>query len=199
MSERPSPLLAEFAICVAGVPGTGKTTLIQSHVKRETQDWQVTGSSIVKKIIAPSSVQEMDEWSPEQREIVREQAIDALRQLQGQCPGRLLVDGHFTLRNRSTGVLESIFTQGDQSFYKALVLLDLAPERVLAQRATDGRNRRPESLECIAAHIERERLEGRRLAELMGVPLLELDEADLSQSLQRLSKFLNEIAPLELA
>lgn len=199
MNVRPRPMSAGFAICVAGIPGTGKTTLIQEHVKRETLDRQVTGSSIVKEIIAPSGVQEMDEWPPERRETVREQAILSLHQLQSRCSGRLLVDGHFTLRNRSTGVLESIFTHGDQSFYKALVLLDIAPERVLTQRATDGRNRRPESLECIAAHIERERPEGRRIAELMGVPLLELAEADLTRRLNRLAEFLDEVAPLELA
>lgn len=188
----------KVAICVGGVPGTGKTTLLRAHTGLHIRDMQITGSAIVKAMISPSSVHELDGWTLERRQSVREQSISELRKLLGQCTGRLLVDGHFTLRNRTTGLLERIFTPEDKDFFQALVLLHPPnPELVLAQRKRDERNRSTESIEETAAHIEYELLEGRRLATEMGVPLLELTEPDLTLRLNALAGFLTRVAPLE--
>lgn len=197
MSHNSKAISKSVAICVAGIPGAGKTTLLRTHVELESRDMQVTGSSIVKTIIAPASVHELDGWSPELRQTVREQSIFKLRQLQQQCSGRMLVDGHFTLRNRVTGVLEPIFTPEDKTFFQALVLIHPRAESVLNQRKSDGRARRVESAGDVAAHIEFELQEGRQLARDMKVPLLELVEWELPQRLQALAEFLDRIAPLE--
>lgn len=186
-----------FAICIAGVAGAGKTTILRAHVDREIRDMQITGSSIVKAIIAPATVQEFDSWPSEKRDAVREQSIQRLRGLQAQSNGRLLVDGHFTLRNRISGELEPIFTSEDQEFFQALVLIHPLPKAILSQRAFSSRNRGTESIEEITAHIEYEQQEGRRLAQLMGVPLRELHEADIPGRLRSLVEFLNLVAPLE--
>lgn len=197
MSQYAEVISKRVAICVGGIPGAGKTTLLRAHVEREMRDTQVTGSSIVKTIIAPSSVHDLDGWAPERRRAVREQSIHELRRIQEKCAGRLLVDGHFTLRNRTTGVLEPIFTLEDKAFFKALVLIHPQPKSVLAQRENDGRSRGAESIDDISAHIEVELLEGRRLARDMGVPLLELAECDLPERLQAIAEFLDRIAPLD--
>lgn len=186
-----------FAICVGGVPGVGKTALLKAHVQQESRDQQITGSSIVKKIISPSTVQDMDSWDVERRKTVREQSIQKLRMLQLEGVGRLLVDGHFTLRNRSSGLVESIFTREDRTFFQALILVDAIPEDVFLQRATDKRGRRLESVAEIAAHIKLERAEVRRLAKAMKVPLLELLDIEMSMRLKLLADFLNAIAPLK--
>lgn len=197
MSQDAGVISRRVAVCVGGVPGAGKTTLLRAHVEREMRDMQVTGSSIVKAIIAPSSVHDLDGWAPERRQAVREQSIHELRRIQERCAGRLLVDGHFTLRNRTTGVLESIFTPEDKEFFQALVLIHPQPESVVVQREHDGRARGAESIDDISAHIEVELLEGRRLARDMGVPLLELVECDLPQRLQAMAEFLDRVSPLE--
>lgn len=187
----------KIAICVGGVPGAGKTTLLRAHTELYARDMQITGSAIVKKIIAPFSVHDLDSWALEQRQSVREQSINELRKLLGQCIGRLLVDGHFTLRNRTSGLLEPIFTPEDKDFFHALVLLDSpSPELVIAQRKHDVRSRSTESVDDVAAHIEYERLEVRRLATEMGVPLLELSEPDQALRLKALAGFLSQVAPM---
>jgi adenylate kinase len=183
------------AICLGGIPGVGKTTLLRAHVEMETRDRHVTGSSIVKSLIAPFSVRDLDAWTSGRRDAVRARSIDALRELRMQCPGRLLVDGHFTLRNRSTGQVEPIFTREDCSFFQALVLINAAPHSVLALRAADERGRDVESFDAVAEHIELERQEGRRLANAMSVPLLEIDTADLQLRLRRLADFLEVVSP----
>lgn len=196
MSQYAEVISKRVAICVGGIPGAGKTTLLRAHVEREMRDTQVTGSSIVKAIIAPSSVHDLDGWASERRQAVREQSIHELRRIQEKCAGRLLVDGHFTLRNRTTGALEPIFTPEDKKFFQALVLIHPRPESVVAQRENDGRARSAQSIDDISAHIEVELLEGRRLARDMGVPLLELAECDLSERLQAIAEFLDRLAPL---
>lgn len=185
----------KVSICVGGVSGVGKTTLLREHTRLCTQDMQVTGSAIVKAIIAPSTVHDLDSWASEQRQAVREKSIHELRQRLSQCDGRLLVDGHFTLRNRNTCLLESIFTAEDKSFFQALILINPHPELVLVQRQGDDRNRTPESVCDIAEHMSFELLEGRRLAQEMNVPLLELVEPDLPGRLNILAEFLNGLDP----
>ena len=115
-----------FAVCVGGISGVGKTTLLQQHVAGEPRDQQVTGSSVIRQIIAPDGFEALDRWPPARREQVREESIARLVAMRAACPGRLLIDGHFTLRNRGTGALESVFTPGDRGFYQALVLVDAA-------------------------------------------------------------------------
>lgn len=188
----------KISICVGGVSGVGKTTLLREHTRLYTQDMQVTGSAIVKAIIAPSTVHELDGWASERRQAVRERSIHELRQLLSQCDGRLLVDGHFTLRNRTTSLLEPIFTAEDKGFFHALILINPHPELVLAQRQGDDRDRTPESVDDIAAHMDFELCEGRRLAREMKVPLLELVEPDLPSRLNFLAEFLNGFDPKEI-
>lgn len=185
-----------FAVCIGGVPGVGKTALLQAHVQSETRDRQMTGSSIIKSIIAPASVRDLDSWPLERRERVREESINRLRSHKMQCPGRLLIDGHFTLRNRGSGKVEPIFTQEDKAFFNGLVLVQAPPVAVLSQRKADNRDRGAESEDDIAEHIELERNEGRRLADEMAVPFLELLDSDLSLRLRRLNDFLDTISPL---
>ncbi len=197
MSQDAGVISKRVAICVGGVPGAGKTTLLRAHVAREMRDTQVTGSSIVKAIIAPSSVHDLDGWTSERRQAVREQSILELRRIKEKCSGRLLVDGHFTLRNRTTGELEPIFTPEDKKFFQALVLIHPQPRSVVTQRENDGRACSAESIDDISAHIELELLEGRRLARDMGVPLLELVESGLPERLQAIAEFLDSVAPLD--
>ena len=197
MNQDASLISRGFSICVGGVPGAGKTTLLRAHVAREIRDMQVTGSSIVKSIIAPSSVKDLDGWTLERRQAVREQSIHELRKIRAQSAGRLLVDGHFTLRNRATGLLESIFTPEDKEFFQALVLIHPLPELVIAQRKHDGRVRSTESIDEISTHIDAELLAARQLSRDMGVPLLELVESGLPQRLEVMADFLEKIAPLD--
>lgn len=186
----------KIALCIGGVPGSGKTTLLKAHAERHVHDLQVTGSDIVKKIIFPSSVHDLDSWDTERRQSVREKSINSLKELQEKSSGRLLVDGHFTLRNRTTGLLESIFTPEDKRFFKALVILHPScPQVIISQRLRDKRSRSTESVEEVTEHIDYELYEGRRLANEMNVPLLELVQSDFSLRLEKLTVFLDQVAP----
>jgi adenylate kinase len=185
-----------FSICVCGVPGVGKSTLLRKHVESHPLDEHIVGSSVVKKIIAPATVQEFDTWSQADRTRVREQAIQQLSELRHGCSGRLLVDGHFTLRNRSTAELETVFTEGDISFYNALVLLEASAEEILGWRDTDERKRPQDTLATLSTHLEQEREAARKISAMMGVRLVCIDTPNLERRCELLSSFLDEVYPL---
>jgi adenylate kinase len=187
-----------FCACVGGIPGAGKTTLLGAHVReREPRDRAITGSSIIKALIAPATVGAFDAWPEARRTEVREAAISRLRERRRETPARLLVDGHFTLRSRITGSIDIVFTPGDCAFYDALVLVEAPAEQVMAWRRVDARDRGAEPLALVEEHLAAERAEGARLSAAMGVPYLVVSEPELPARLDRLSAFLGEHAALQ--
>jgi adenylate kinase len=187
-----------FCACVGGIPGVGKTTLLSAHVReREPRDRAITGSSVIKELIAPATVGVFDVWPEARRAEVREGAVSKLRERRRETVGRLLVDGHFTLRSRISGSIEGIFTPGDRAFYDALVLVEAPAEHVLAWRLADLRNRDAEPLALVEEHLAAERAEGARLSAAMGVPYLVVTARELTARLDQLSVFLDEHASLE--
>ncbi len=189
---------AGFCVCVGGVAGVGKTMLLQAHVReQEPRDQQVTGSSVVRSLIAPATVEDFDRWPEPRRAEVREDAIKALRTRRRETPGRLLIDGHFTLRNRATSVIEPIFTAQDQAFYDALVLLDPPAASVVEWRRRDAKARRWETLSEIEEHLAAERAEGLRLAAQMKVPFVALEATSAELRLRELAGFLDMHAALD--
>jgi adenylate kinase len=182
---------------VGGIGGVGKTTLLQTHVReQEPRDVQLTGSSVVRGLIAPTTVEDFDRWPEARRDEVREAAIAALRTRRGEVSGRLLIDGHFTLRHRVTGDVEPIFTGGDRAFYDALVLIEAPAKAVAAWRRGDRRARRDESIAGIAEHLATERREGEYLARSMGVPFAVIAAESMEARLRELARFLDAHRPL---
>jgi adenylate kinase len=113
-----------------------------------------------------------------------------------ECPGRLLVDGHFTLRNRATGVIEPVFTPGDKGFYDALVLVEAPAEQVHTWRTADSRKRVVQSVEEMKEHQARERKHAEVCAKEMDVPLVIIDVVELESRVCVLSEFLDTFCPL---
>jgi adenylate kinase len=174
----------------------GKTSLL----RRIAQDpalaaTVISGSAILQQVIAPSTLEEFDEWEPEVRAAARESAIRKLTEERQNTPCRLLMDGHFTLRDRRTGRVEPVFTARDRSFYDALVLVEGTPEEILSRRRTDSRTRPAESVPNIAEHLGAERAEGLRLAQRMGVPILVIAAKDQRRGAAIVEEFLNRMAP----
>jgi adenylate kinase len=182
-----------FAVCVGGVPGVGKTTLLRAHEQKIPDDRQLTGSSVIREIIAPHGFDALDSWPLHRREEVRVESIRRLDGLRAACHGRLLVDGHFTLRNRSTGILEPVFTEQDQAFFDALVLVNCTAEVVLRWRGADGRGRPDETPQLVAEHLEAEQREGKRLARSMGVPVLVIEQIDQLERLREFGRWIDGV------
>lgn len=186
-----------FALCFVGIPGVGKTTLARDHVSRNPNDQHIVGSSVVKSIIAPATVEDFDRWTEAERTAVRGKAIDRLFEIKKECPGRLLLDGHFVLRNRDSGVLEIVFTEADRKFYDALVLCEVPVETIQEWREADAGRIRPwNSLDELREHQEMEKEVGHRIAAEMGVPILCLNTIHREERLRLFEEFIEGVCPL---
>lgn len=184
-----------MSICIGvfGVPGIGKSTLLDAHAARQPLDHHVSGSSVVKTIITPASVLDFDSWSSGRRETVRAESIRRLASLRDATSRCLLVSGHFTLRNRTTGVIERILTKADKMFYDALVLVDSTVEQVLVQTASDDRVRHGQSAKEVSEHLVFERLTAVETEKQMGRPMHCMTTLDLKIRLGDLETFIEQV------
>ncbi len=186
-----------IAVCVGGIPGVGKTTLLRRYVTEvNLRDRTITGSSVLRWMIAPTSLQDFDEWPEARKLAAREEAIRRMEVERRTTPGRLLVDGHFTLRDRRTGLVRPVFTPGDRGFYGALVLVDGDVEQVLARRRRDPKDRGVEIASDVREHLLVEHREGERLSREMAVPYLVIPAENQRRGVEMLADFLDQHAPL---
>lgn len=179
-----------LAVGVFGVTGVGKSTLLDRHVGEFPFDRHIGGSSVIKALIAPASVQDFDRWPEAEQTLIRRQAIAELRSIRDRTVGTLLVAGHFSLRNRASGDLEAVLTDEDHDFFDALVLLDGEPEAVLAQTAGDSRPRHGQAFAAVQEHLAFERALAGKTAQHMGVPMLSITEPSIAARLRELERFL---------
>lgn len=190
--------MSGHALGVFGVPGSGKSTLIQRHAQGHPHDSGRVGSSFIKAVIAPASVRDMDKWPPARREAARFEAIRRLEEAKAACEGVLLVDGHFTLRNRGTGSLELAINDADKRFYDAIVLLDADVETILRHTGHDTRSRHGQTPDAVAEHLALERQIAQRTAREMGVTHFVIDDADLDARALALAEIVDRVRAGEL-
>lgn len=182
--------MSGLAVGVFGVPGVGKSTLLAAHVAQCAKDRHIEGSSVIKAVIAPASVRDLDGWSADRQDAARAEAIRRLEIERARCPGVLLVDGHFSLRNRATGQLGAVVTAEDKAFYDALVLVDATEHAVMEQARIDIRSRHGQEPGAVAEHLALERALAGPTASEMRVELLVITEASLEARLVALAGFL---------
>lgn len=187
-------------MCLGGVPGVGKTKLLHLHKANHPMDCIVSGSSVLREVAASAgmSFEGFDHWTPAAKLAAREAAIARLHELRDSCEGRLLVDGHFTLRNPQSATLERVFTPGDRSFYGALVLVEAPANDILKWRAEDRKRVRiSERHSLVESHLSAERIEACRLSNELGLPMISVDSRNIDESLRSIGAFLDQHAPLD--
>lgn len=178
------------AVGLFGVPGVGKSTLLAHHLAAHSFDRGLSGSDIVKAIIAPATTRELDAWPAARQAAVRRESIRRLEVMRDETPRFLVVAGHFSLRNRISGVIEPILVDADHAFFDALILLDGTTERVLQQSLQDSRSRHGQSQSAVTEHLVFERELAAETAARMGVPLARIAATNLSERLARLATVL---------
>ncbi len=177
-------------ICLVGVRGVGKSTLVRSVIPQLPAVDHVVGSAVLREL-AGEAFARFDHLHPEVKDEYRRRAIAWMEQHQAREGKTILCDGHTALLDESTGRVGAVFTEDDCRFFRELILVEAPLEVVLAHRAGDTNKRRSLDPAVIAAEIQGERETAERIAHDWGLTLHRLpaitDPSTLSRFVEILS------------
>lgn len=160
-------------ICLVGVRGVGKTTLIRSILGELPRVDYIVGSAVLREL-AGDDFARFDYLPAAVKQRYREDAITWMEQRQCREGKHILCDGHTSLLDESTGTVSQVFTDRDCAFFSELILLEAPLEVVLERRRADNSKRRSLAPEIVAAELHGERDTSHRLAERWGMRLHDL-------------------------
>ena len=142
-------------ILLSGIQGSGKTTLLNEMYNQGVDCTVISGSDAIRHVIGSSDISKFDKLPAEKRKKIRGQAVDYLIELSRTRAHPLVIDGHFILRNRETGTIETNWNEHDQRLYTEVVVLKIDAETVLQRRLRDSRERAM-NLEAIIEELDSE-------------------------------------------
>ncbi|MHA1342011.1 MAG: AAA family ATPase [Promethearchaeota archaeon] len=162
-------------ICLIGVRGIGKTTLIKKVIKKTPWIDFLIGSRVLKQLVG-NDFNNFDKFPEEKKQYFRREAIRYMENLQARNKKDILVEGHTTLYNPETNQIEKVFTDLDCEFYSDLIYYNVLPEIVLERRKNDKSKIRVLDFEIIKEELEAEYKESRRIAEKYQMGWYEINE-----------------------
>lgn len=176
-------------ICLVGVRGVGKTTLIRSVIERLPDVDYIVGSAVLREL-AGADFARFDHLPPDVKEQYRQDAITWMERRQAGMGKHILCDGHTALLDQSTGKVGMVFTERDRAFFREIVLLEAPVEVILAQRRGDASKVRSLDPQVIAAEVSAERASSRLIAEECDMQLHHLTVSNDGDAARRLVELL---------
>jgi adenylate kinase len=157
-------------ICLVGVRGVGKTTLLRSVIADLPDVDYIVGSAVLRELAGPDFAR-FDHLPMAVKEGYRHEAISWMERRQATTGKHILCDGHTALLDESTGIVGCVFTERDCRFFRELILVEAPAEVVLARRQGDLSKRRSLNIEVIEKELSAERESSRLVAERWGMIL----------------------------
>lgn len=164
-------------ICLVGVRGIGKSTLVRALAPELPDVDHVVGSAVLREL-AGADFARFDHLPPAVKHNYRVSAIDWMVRRQTAQRRHILCDGHTSLLDESTGLVGPVFTEADCRFFRELVLMDATVDLVKVRRRGDASKRRSLDPEVIAAELAGERMSSERIARQWGMKLHRLPVGD---------------------
>lgn len=177
-------------VCIVGVRGVGKTTLVKSVLPRLPGVDHVVGSAVLREL-AGEAFARFDHLPPEVKDGYRRRAIAWMEERQAREGRTILCDGHTSLLDESSGRVGAVFTDADCRFFRELVLVEAPLEVILSHRAGDGSKRRSLDPAVIAAEIAGESETAARIASEWGLTLHRLPAITDPKAADRLVEVLS--------
>jgi adenylate kinase len=177
-------------ICLVGVRGVGKTTLVRSVLPRVPSVDHVVGSAVLREL-AGDAFARFDHLPAEVKDGYRRQAIAWMEDRQAREGRTILCDGHTSLLDESDGRVTAVFTEEDCRFFRELILVEAPIVVVLGHRLGDRTKRRSLDRSVIEAEIDGERETAVRIAREWGLTLHRLPAITDASTADRLVEVLS--------
>lgn len=165
------------AVIITGVPGVGKSTVIEAAQKAKGYEVVVYGTEMFRVAQKKGLVKHRDEMrrldTAVQREI-QEAAAHAIAAM-----GDVIVDTHCTIKTPK-GYLPGIPAWVAQALHpKQIILVEATPEEILGRRNNDAtRKRDADSTTAIAEHQSMNRIMAMTVATLTGATVAIVENRD---------------------
>ena len=164
-------------VIITGVPGVGKSTVIDAAQKAKGYKVVVYGTEMFNVAKARGLVKDRDEMrklDPSVQREIQEQAAHAIAQM-----GDVIVDTHCTIKT-PRGYLPGIPAWVAQALKpKQFVLVEAPPKDIVGRRSNDAtRARDPDSEDDIAAHQAMNRAAAMTVATLTGATVAVVTNAE---------------------
>lgn len=183
------------AIIVTGIPGVGKTTVMEAAAKARDLKIAVYGSVMFEVASAKGIVKSRDEMRKLPAETQKSIQKEAAKRIAGM--GDVIVDTHCSIKT-PTGYLPGlpawVLTELEPS---AIVLVEAEPKEILRRRQGDAtRKRDDDTLEAIAEHQEYNRRFAASYATLTGATVHTVHNKDggVEDALQQMMPVLGSAA-----
>ncbi|MCP4871990.1 MAG: AAA family ATPase [Proteobacteria bacterium] len=157
-------------ICLVGVRGVGKTTLVRSVLPELEGVEHIVGSAVLREL-AGAEFDRFDHLAPARKQAYREEAILWMERHQEATQRHVLCDGHTSLLDESTGRVGVVFTESDCRFFRELVLLEAPLVEVLSRRRADPSKSRSLDPEVVRAEMAGESESCVKIADRWGMRL----------------------------
>ncbi|HVL87683.1 MAG TPA: adenylate kinase [Candidatus Thermoplasmatota archaeon] len=165
------------AIVITGVPGVGKSTVLELAAAETKRPVVVYGTEMLAVAQARGLVKDRDEMRrlpPDLQRQIQEAAADAIR-----AKGDVIVDTHCTIKTPH-GYLPGLPAWVVERLRPSqIILVEAAPEEIAGRRAKDAtRKRDADDTLAIAEHQAVNRLAAMAVATLTGATLVFLQNRD---------------------
>ncbi|KAJ0419152.1 uracil phosphoribosyltransferase-domain-containing protein [Aspergillus carlsbadensis] len=146
-------LSAPKVIGLYGIPGAGKTFLLNQLEKQLGQDefTYYEGSDVICSFV-DGGLAEFCGLAEEEKRSFRQRAIDSIRSQCSQTGKIGIVTGHFMFWSAETDIAERVYTQNDLSTFTHILYLNPAAEVLAQRRLADSRKDRSN---CSTEHLQR--------------------------------------------
>lgn len=150
-------------LCLIGIKGIGKTTLIRSILDNIPHIDYLIGSDILRQLVG-EHFNNFDYFPEEEKQMYRKKAIEYMINRQKETNKDILVDGHTSLFNPVNNEPQNVFTDMDCNFFTDLILYEVNASIVLERRKRDSSKKRILDLSIIKKELEFERENSNRIA-----------------------------------
>jgi len=165
------------AVIITGVPGVGKSTVIEAAQKAKGYKVVVFGTEMLNVALAAGLVKDRDAMrrlDPAVQRDIQEKAAHSIAAM-----GDVIVDTHCTIKTPK-GFLPGIPAWVAQALKpKQFILVEANPDEIVRRRNNDAtRTRDPDSAEDIARHQEMNRAAAMTVATLTGATVAIIHNRD---------------------
>jgi adenylate kinase len=167
-------------IRIGGIPGVGKTTIINEIVEKSSQlkipVVKIKGAEYLMNVLDVSSYDELRQIPEQVRAQARPEMYRRMYEDDNKDPNTIrLRDAHYSLWQDESGFIQFLSLEEDKKQMLSMVCLTASEDTILQRRRDDGRSDRNLDIDIIRRELIEESKSAKEQAESLGINLVQVE------------------------